>query len=142
MGRGRCPYGQQFQPRKTKPFSLWAPKSFITQIAKNASSSPALPNLLYICIDYPLPKMFDFFFQGWLNVQWKKQFPQTLQEISSQVNLRSLVLTIFINSIPWTPASSGTRNIIIFACSNTINWYVSHKWKVLFARVDWLAQKW
>ena len=62
VGRGRFPYGQQLQPRKTKPFSLWAPKSFITQIARNALSSPALPNLPYIGIDYPLPKMFDLFF--------------------------------------------------------------------------------
>ena len=35
-GAWGCPYryGQIFQPRKTKPLYLWAPKSFITQIAK------------------------------------------------------------------------------------------------------------
>ena len=64
MGRGRCPYGEQFELRKTKPFSLWDPKSFITQIAKNALSSLALPNVLYSCSDYPLPKMFDLLFLG------------------------------------------------------------------------------
>ena len=40
-----CPYAQMFQLSKTNPFYLRAPKTFITQIAKNASSSPALPNL-------------------------------------------------------------------------------------------------
>ena len=45
-----CPHGLKFQPRKTNPFSLWAPKSFINQIAKNASSSPAFPNLWLLLV--------------------------------------------------------------------------------------------
>ena len=51
MGHRGRPCGQKFQPCKTKPFFLWAPKSFITQIAKRASSSPALPNfwVLLVC---------------------------------------------------------------------------------------------
>ena len=51
-------------PQNKAFLPIWAPKSFITQIAKNALSSPALPNLPYNCIDYPLPKMFDLFFVG------------------------------------------------------------------------------
>ena len=42
---GGWPHGLKFQPLKTNIFSLWAPKSFINQIAKNTSSSPAFPNL-------------------------------------------------------------------------------------------------
>lgn len=64
MGHGRCPYGQKFQPRKTKPFSWSAPKSLIPQIAKNASFSPAHPNLwlllVYIMTDFEAAK-FGYF---------------------------------------------------------------------------------
>ena len=45
-----CPYAQMFQLSKTNPFYLRVPKTFITQIAKNASYSLALPNLLLILV--------------------------------------------------------------------------------------------
>ena len=48
MGHGGVLVDKNFQPRKTKLFSIHGPQNLLLpkyNVAKNASSSPALPNL-------------------------------------------------------------------------------------------------
>ena len=75
---GGWPHGLKFQPLKTNLFPLWAPKSFINQIAKNTSSSPAFPNL---CTSLPsnVLKTASFSFKFLLN----KLRPQRRQVVFS-----------------------------------------------------------